>query len=411
MMVSPPSGPRRTRWLVPAIALLVGLVVVAGAAFYLFELRPSSTPSGSPGPGPGSAGQIDLLPSPGTRSACIVGTPGVPRPVYPLDFGTYQGNTYSVPAGTVGHVGMCYGAQSGALFAYANWSHVGGNGGWFSYPQLTYGVANWAGADSTYTNQSAAWILPQQVSQIAGEGIWTVLNYSFHAPPADATGGYDFSLDDFFTDTLPPEFQQGPFVEVMVWFAHHITYPNSFVHWAAPTLVNSTVSLEPWDVGYWCHGVDNGSSANVSFDFSYDGQATSGTSAGTLGVNLSLILSEVEHLMPSVSCWTGPTSGFSNFYLDEANLGSEDGALGGADFNYNWTVTQYCFQTHVTNASTSDLDCNEHPTADSLASNLSFGSASSEWTGVRTTARALRVQLSPGPLKYVGPMGPRQGRI
>ncbi len=298
---------------------------------------------------------VDVLPSPGTASSCIVGTPGVPRPVLPLDEGVFQANTYDVPAGTTGHVGMCYNATPGELFAYANWSHVGATG-WFSYPQVTYGVNSWDGAGSTYTNQSPAWSLPQTVGSVVDDSVWTIVNYSFRAPSLSDVDGYDFSLDDFFTETLPPVFEDGPFVEVMVWFAHHITYPT-FHTWDAPTLVNGTVESVPWSVGYYCHGTDNGTNANISFDYAYDGQGTSGSPSGTLGVNLSLVLANVEALLPSATCWTGPTSGFSSFHLDEANLGSEDGALNNSSFDYNWTVSGYCFRTFVSVGIGGELGC------------------------------------------------------
>jgi hypothetical protein len=159
---------------------------------------------------------------------------------------------------------MCYDSGSGSLFAYANWSRVGPGGGWFSYPTVAYGVDTWAytaGGRPTYTHQGSAFELPQPVSSVTGEDVWTTVNYSFHAPSASDTDGYDFSLDDFFTDGIPSEFEHGPFVEVMIWFAHHITYPTTFTPWAAPTLVNSSVSVQPWSVGYWCHGPDNSSNA------------------------------------------------------------------------------------------------------------------------------------------------------
>ena len=362
MTTAPAPSPPLRRLRRPLVAVLVAvLAILAGAASYAVLIHtPSSSPGGS-SPGPGPNGLIEVLPSPGTGSTCIVGTPGVPRPVLPLHEGVLQGNTYSVPSGTVGHVGLCYNAGQGSLFSYANWTHVGGAGGWFSYPSVVYGGNEWAGAGSTYTNQSPAWVLPQQVSQVTNGSIWTTVVYSFHAPGSSDTDGYDFSLDDFFTESFPPVFEQGPFVEVMVWFAHHITYPATFTPWTAPTLVNSTVSLQRWDVGYYCHGADNGTNANVSFDYSYAGQTSPGLAAGTIGVNLSLILSDVEQRMPSVSCWTGPTSGFSHFHLDEANLGSEDGALGGTSYNYNWTVSDYCFRTAVTNPTPTDVGCNSAP--------------------------------------------------
>lgn len=365
MTVRPPpseSGRTTRRRILLILAVVAGLVIASLVA--VLALAPGSAPPARSTSGSGRGNEIDVLPSPGTHSGCIFGTPGVPRPTYALDNGTFQGNTYTVPTGTVGHVGMCYGASSGAMFAYANWSHVGDPGGWFSYPQVTYGVNDWLGAYSTYTNQSPLWTQPQTVAQVTNGSVWAVLNYSFRAPPSNDVDGYDFSIDNFLTETLPPLFEQGPFVEVMVWFAHHVTYPFEFVHWAAPTLVNSTVSVQPWDVGYWCHGADNSSNANVSFDFSYGGQESSGLAAGTIGVNLSMVFSEVEALMPAVTCWTGPTSGFAQFHLDETDLGSEDGAVAGASFNYNWTVSAYCFRVHVENPGMGNLDCRSDVTSD-----------------------------------------------
>ena len=350
-----PNAPRPARRSWPIVIGVAVAVVLASLAYFVW-IAPSSSPSHSKG-GEIPSNEINVLPSPTTHSGCIFGTPGTPRPTLDLDNGTFQANTYDVPNGTVGHIGMCYGASTGAMFAYANWSHVGDPGGWFSYPQVTYGVNDWLGAYSTYTNQSSLWVQPQSVAQVTNESVWAVLNYSFEAPPAADVDGYDFSIDNFLTETLPPLFEEGPFVEVMVWFAHHVTYPFEFVHWEAPTLVNSSVSVQPWDVGYWCHGVDNSSNANVSFDFSYDGQGSKGLAAGTIGVNLSLLFSEVETLMPSVTCWTGPTDGFSQFHLDETDLGSEDGAVEGTSFNYNWTVDDYCFRVHVTDPTAGTLDC------------------------------------------------------
>jgi hypothetical protein len=251
---------------------------------------------------------------------------------------------------------MCYDPASGSMFAYTNWSHVSATG-WYSYPSVVYGVNEWNGAHSTNTSQSPAWVLPRSVGSAVNGSLWVVVNYSVHPPNASDTDGYDFSLDDFFTGRQPPVFEVGPFVEVMVWFSHHITYPATFSPFTAPTLVNGTLTDAPWSVADWCHGPDNSTNDNVSFDFSYGGQGTSGLPAGTIGVNLSLFLAHVEQMMPSVSCWEGPTTQFSTFYLDEANLGSEDGALAGSDFNYNWTVHDYCFVTQVRDPGAVDLAC------------------------------------------------------
>ena len=337
-MPGPPPIPPQRRW---RTALLVGIAIVVGSGIGVLLVR-APTPAATYGPT-----EIDLLPSENTRSACIVGVLGEPRPTLDLHYGTLQGNTYDVPTGTTGHVGMCYNATTGSLFAYANWSNVGSAGGWFSYPQVTYGVNDYLGAETTYTNQSPAWALPQTVNATVHEDLWVTATYALRAPPSSDVSGYDLSFDDFVSQGLPPRLDQGPFVEVEIFLAHNISYPFVYSHWSMPTLVNGSVTTAPWDVGYWCHGTDNGSNANVSFDFSYGGQATHGLARGTIGVNLSAVFAEVEALIGVASCWTGPASEFSQFYLGEEDLGSEDGAVGGASYDYNWTVRAYCLHTDV----------------------------------------------------------------
>jgi hypothetical protein len=337
------------------VGLAIAVVVIVVVAFTLVFPRGSSPATRAPG-GPS---EIEILPSGGTASHCITGVPNVPRPTYPLRDGVLQGNTYTVPSGTTGEIGMCYDAATGAMLGYANWSKVGPAGGWFSYPQITYGVDFWYGPYTTYTNESASWTLPQTVAAVTNESVWFTANYGLHAPPADDVTGYDLSFDFFLMQPVPSYFQVGPFVEVEIFLAHNISYPFQWIHWSTPTLVNGTVAPVPWDVAYWCHGPtpNNGSNENVSFDFSLDGQATHGIGAGQVGLNLSAILAEVDTLMPSVSCWQGPTHGFSNFHLDEANLGSEDGAVGGTTYAYNWTVDDECIHANVTVAAPSTTSC------------------------------------------------------
>lgn len=350
--------------------ILVGalaLIVVAGVTAYVV-LRPPASGGSTAGSNPLEPTEIGLVPSANTRSACIVGTPGTPRPTLPLANGTLQANTYSVPNGTVGHVGMCYRAESDSLFSYVNWTHVGPAGGWFSYPQVAYGVNDYAGAFTTYTNQSPAWQLPQTVASAVNRSLWVTASYEIDPPPASDVDGYDLSFDNFFSAGLPPTLEVAPFVEVEIFLAHNISYPFHWAPWTTETLVNSTVVDEPWDVAYYCHGADNSSNGNISFDFSFGGQTSAGLRQGTLGVNLSAILGKVESMMPTASCWTGPTSDFSKFYLGEQDLGSEDGALGGSSFDYNWTVGNYCIHTLVQSSSPAAVECSSNATNGSPAS-------------------------------------------
>ncbi len=389
----PPREPRHRRRVALAATVVVAIVAVGLVlAVLLVPFAP-----GAPAANPNSPTEIDLLPSSGTHSTCIVATPGVPRPSLPLHNGTLQANTYGVPAGTTGHAGMCYNAGSGSLFSWANWSKVGGAGGWFSYPQIAYGVANYEGAATTYTNQSPTWVLPQTVTSTVNESLWVMASYDLRAPSASDVDGYDLSFDDFLSEGLPPTFETPPFpfVEIEIFLAHNISYPFHWIHWSTPTVVNGTLRSEPWDVAYWCHGVDNGSNANVSFDFSYGGQATHGLADGTLGVNLSALFAETETLMPGASCWTGSAAQFPGFYLGEEDLGSEDGARGGSSFNYNWTVTSYCLHTRVSSASLSDLACRVEGSGTGLSMGGASGAALS-WDTLRGPS-----SLGSGPLGMV----------
>ncbi len=353
----PPSKRPAKKWLVLAVVLIV--IAVFGLGL-LVAIHPASTTRNEPGPpGPG-ARAIQIVPSDGSSSACIVDTPGQPRPTFDLQNRTLQANSYSVPNGTVGHLGMCYDAATGSLLSYANWTHVGAGGGWFSYPQVTYGVDyySYEGSPTTYTPMSPLWELPQTVASTINESLWVTAAYSLRAPPTADVDGYDLSFDNFVSAGLPPTLSSGPpFVEVEIFLAHNISYPFHWATWSTPTLVNSTVVNATWDVAYYCHGTDNGSSASVSFDFSYGGQSTQGLAAGTIGLDLSAFFGQVGRMIPSAACWTGPHAGFPGMYLGEEDLGSEDGALGNTSFNYNWTISAYCLHPGVTAANVSAISC------------------------------------------------------
>lgn len=322
--------------------------------------RDSELSSSTPAP----TGPIGILPSPGTPYQCAAATSSAQNGTVtlPLQDGSLDPSTFNVPPNTTGRNAVCYEPASGSVYGYTNWTDVGAGtnktgGAWFSYPEVSYGVNDWAGAYSTYTHQSPPWELPQPVSAVTGENVWFTTSFSINPPRTSNITGYDLSFDDFLTQSLPPEFEHGPFVEVLVLIAHDIHYPFEWTPWSTATLVNSTVTDAPWDVGYWCHAVHNASNASVTFDFAYDTQASPGLYSGTLGVNLSAVLAEVVSLMPGVTCWTGPTHGFSGFDLDQANLGAEAGALYGHGLDYNWTLSDYCIHVLRGGASPANLSC------------------------------------------------------
>jgi hypothetical protein len=304
--------------------------------------------------------EISLLPSGTTGSTCISQPVGSPSVQLPLENGTLQTNVYSPPSGTGGNASLCYNAPSGRLNSYANWTHVGGNGGWFSYPQLAYGVNDYDGSYDTYTNQSPTWALPQSVATTENASLWVTASYNYHPPSLKGAIGYDLSFDNYLSEGSVPTFENGPFIEILVLLAHHlVSHPAGWIAWNMTTLVDASVSVRPWYVGYWCHGTKNSSSPTVTFDYSYGGSAetTPGINAGTVGVNMSAVLRETGKLIGGVTCWSGPAGQFSSFSLGQEVFGSEAGIHAGASVTYRWTESRYCLHVNVASATTASLDC------------------------------------------------------
>jgi hypothetical protein len=378
------------------VAALVAVACLIGASGAVAAGAPTVSPGAptiSAAPAGGSLPtEINILPSPGTLTHCIYGNPpGVSNNELPLANGTLGTNVYAAPNGTRGQVTMCYNATTGALNNSVDWKKVGGKGGWFSYPQVVYGVNAYGGSD-TYTNQSAAWTLPQTVATTVNESLWVSANYTFYAPNATKVSGYDLSFDNFLSEGLPPTFEQGPFVEILVLLDHHIiSHPAGWINYSTETLVNNTASVQPWYVGYWCHGNDNGSSPTLTFDFSLGGPATTtiGVTSGTVGVNFSALLVETEKLVPQASCWTGPPHGFSSFYLGQEVFGTEAGMKRhDRNVRYSWTVNSYCLHTHVTVPTYASVACSSAPTGGPRGSAAPRSPALSSGAAVELLARA-----------------------
>lgn len=303
---------------------------------------------------------VHILPSSGTKSQCISQAPDQPEALFPLQDGVLQTNVYAPPNGTVGSVGMCYDAGSGALSNYVNWSAVGGKGGWFSYPQIVYGVDQFEGPTDTYTGQGPNWMLPQSEATLAQDRVWVTSSYDYNEPTGNTSTGDDISFDNYLTPGQTPTWKTQPWVEVLILLDHEIwSYPSTWANWSMPTLVNSTVSVEPWAIGYWCHGKNNGTNGNITFDFSYAGspRLVRGLAAGTLGVNLSAVMDEVGAMLPSASCWSGNPSSFPTFNLGQEVYGAEAGVHTNSSFAFNWTVSQYCIHVDVVNPSPANVSC------------------------------------------------------
>jgi hypothetical protein len=306
------------------------------------------------------ANEVPVLPSGTTATQCISQVPGGPSEQLPLEYGALQTNVYSPPAGTGGNASICYDAANGKVTTRVNWTHVGGSGGWFSYPQLAYGVDSYDGSYDTFTNQSAVWTLPQTVTTTESRSLWVTASYNYSPPSLRGAIGYDLSFDNYLSESNPPTFENGPFVEVLVLLDHHlVSHPAGWIPWNMTTLVDSTVESRPWYVGYWCHGSNNSSSPTVTFDFSFGGSAetTTGLRSGTIGVNMSAILGEISKLIANVTCWTGPSSDFSNFYLGQEVFGSEAGIHAGRSVSYHWTESRYCLHVNVTTVTSRTVGC------------------------------------------------------
>jgi len=303
---------------------------------------------------------VQIIPSPGTKSQCITQTPDGPEALLPLQYGVLQTNVYSAPNGTLGQVGMCYNAPTGSLYNYVNWSQVGGKGGWFSYPQIVYGVNQFEGSTDSYTGQGPSWVLPQSEAAVVDDDVWVTSTYNYSEPTGNTSTGDDISFDNYLTPGQTPTWKVHPWVEVLILLDHEIwSNPSNWTNWTMPTMVDSSVSVQPWAIGYWCHGKDNGTNANITFDFSYGGspRLVGGLASGTLGVNLSAVLDEVATMLRTASCWTGDSSTFPTFYLGQEVYGAEAGVHTNSSFAFSWTIDQYCIHVDVVTPSAANVSC------------------------------------------------------
>jgi hypothetical protein len=347
--------PRRRTWAIVIVVLLI-VSILAGVGF---SLRAGLIGGGSHTDS-ASSNIVSILPSTGTRSGCVTQGPNSTEGQLSLQNGVLQTNVYAAPNGTTGSVGMCYDASTGDLFNYVNWSHVGGKGGWFSYPQIVYGVNEFEGSTDSYTGQGADWVLPQSAAAVVHDGVWVTTKYDYNQPTGNTSTGDDISFDNYLTPGQPPTWKVHPWVEVLVLLDHEIwSDPANWANWSMPTLVNSALTAEPWAIGYWCHGLHNGSNGNITFDFSYGGspRLVGGLAAGTIGVNLSAVLAEVEDMLPSASCWTGNSSEFPSFYLGQEVFGAEAGVHTNSSFGFNWTDSEYCIRVDVVSPSPNNVTC------------------------------------------------------
>jgi hypothetical protein len=360
-MTTPPPLARRHRWIYLGLGMVMLVVLIAAVVSEALPANLGAAGSGTPSSSPPGPPVVNILPSHATKSDCVTQGPNQTEEQLPLHNGTIQTNLYKPPNGTVGAVGECYSSGTGSLFSYVNWSAVGGKGGWYSYPQITYGVDYYEGPTDTYTNQSSMWTLPKPVSSVVNNGLWVTASYSYHPPPTSIATGDDISFDNYLSDNSPPTFESGtPWVEVLVLLAHTVwNHPSEWISWNMTTLVNSTLSVQPWAIGYWCHSPTNGSSSNITFDFSYDGspKTTLGLYQGTLGVNLSAVLAEVEVLAPHATCWTGTGVNVGSLYLGQEVFGAEAGVHTNGSFDFDWTDDQYCIHPSVRVPTALGVEC------------------------------------------------------
>ncbi len=313
---------------------------------------------------------VPIIPAPSNApETCANGTPANPFPVAFLPYGYETPNLYGLGSGSVGTDNVCYtGGPDAAVVNTVNFSNVGGAGGVLAYPHVEYGQDLWGGSPGT---MATGFSLPETDSVATNQSMWLTNTYSIQD---NGTAAYDYVWDNFLSSYVPtPSNTSGPgnfSLEVMLWMTtgyesspwDYFTYDGSA---SLPTLINSTLTDQPWDFSYFCQGT-NDNELTVLYFYNGTGNAMNTTSR-TFGVNFSAVLLNVNEMIHRAgeSCWSYPANGDADMYLDDLNLGSEfltpwpSPYYGTAAFS--WTISSMCFRFPEGSPTAANVSCSATP--------------------------------------------------
>lgn len=340
-----------------AVASLVGLMALLGAfpigsvpSAHLSPFAPFFNRVGSRATLPS---MVPIIPSYRvTHKICADGTPSNPFPVSFLPYGYETPNLFGLGNGSVGSDKVCYtGGSAGVLTNRVHFSSVGGAGGVLGFPHVEYGQDLWGGSPG---KMAPGFKLPELDSRAVDQNMWLTNTYSIYDKGRAA---YDYVWDNFLSSYVPtPSNVTGPgnfSLEIMLWMTigyesspwNYFTYDGST---SLPTLINATLSSQPWDFSYYCQGTDN-NELTVLYFYNGTGNAMNTTSR-TFGVDFSAVLVNVNEMIhrTNESCWSYPANSDAGMYLDDLNLGSEfltpwpSPYYGTAVFH--WTISSMCFR-------------------------------------------------------------------
>ncbi len=341
---------------VVTILMLAGSISLPGdhAGTVLGEANPSVTSSyGTSQVHPALPSNVPIIPAHrSVRETCANGTPRNPFPVSFLPYGYETPNLYGLGSGSVGTDHICYtGGPGGVVKNTAHFSSVGGAGGVLAYPHVEYGQDLWGGSPG---RMAPGFTLPETDFVAAHQSMWLTNTYAIHDKGSAA---YDYVWDNFLSSYVPnPANVSGPgnfSLEIMLWMTtgyesspwDYFTYDGST---RLPTLINTTLSNQPWDFSYFCQGTNN-NELTVLYFYNGTGDAMNTTSR-TFGVNFSAVLLNVNEMIhrDRESCWSYPANSDAKMYLDDLNLGTEfltpwpSPYYGTAIFS--WTISSMCFR-------------------------------------------------------------------
>jgi len=353
-----PSEP--TSRLHPAPAVLSGPALTSSAPTAPGSIRfvsraPSSPPS-----------EVQIIPSHRLApETCANGTPGNPFPVAFLPYGYETPNLYGLGSGSVGSDHICYtGGTDGVVRNHVHFTSVGGAGGVLAFPHVEYGQDLWGGSPGTMAH---GFTLPETDSVAADQAMWLTNTYAIHDTGEAA---YDYVWDNFLSTYIPtPANVSGPgnySLEIMLWMTTGYEsspwdYFTDYGSTHLPTLINTTVSSEPWAFSYFCQGTNN-NELTVLYFYNGTGGMVNATSR-TFGVNFSDVLVNVNDMIHRTheSCWSYSANSDSKMYLDDLNLGSEfltpwpSPYYGTAVFH--WTISSMCFRFPRGTPTASNVSC------------------------------------------------------
>lgn len=327
---------------------------------------------------PSSARLIPVTGWASNSESCAIGSAASPQALFASKtVGNFNetSDLWNTALSSEGTATLCYEAPGGVGFEHvslsmSNVADVDPTKSVAGYPSLQYGVCPWG--EGQPPPVSPDYPLPLQSSAGLIPPVWPVVSYSV---PQPVGSGIDFAYDIWLNPWRAPigpgyncDSSNAPespafYLEVMVWLNWENQFPAGSPVSAGSfeTLIGTAISPQTYTSYLSCNSY--GDTVSYSLD------ETENTVQATVGIDLQTVISDAISL--ANGCASNPSgTDFSDFWLNQIDLGQEFLPSAGSQVQLSWEVTAYCLVAGLETPSPLQLHC--PPSSPATASGTSM---------------------------------------